>query len=152
MVKKTHDKAEFIFAVQELLQKKMVGTQEEIKKALEKKWFKVSQVKVSRVLHKIGAIKITEGHQVVYRLPTELVSITPSDSLKQLVLNIAHNGSMIVIQTAPGCAQFVARFIDLSKDLPVLGTVAGDDTIFIAPLKIKEIEKLHKQIYKVILG
>ncbi len=146
------NKADLIIAVQELLQKKTVGTQEEIRAALEQKGFSVHQVKVSRVLHKMGAIKINEGDQVVYRLPTELVSITPNDSLKQLILNITHNESLIVIQTAPGCAQFVARFLDQKNDIGILGTVAGDDTVFVAPEKTKQIKNIHQKIYKMLLG
>ncbi len=152
MSRKTHNKADFIIAVQELLQKKSVGTQEEIKAALQKQGFVVNQVKVSRVLHKIGAIKMNEGEKVVYRLPAELVSITPNDSLKQLILNISHNESLIIIQTAPGCAQFVARFLDQAKEIGVLGTVAGDDTLFIAPENIKQIENVHRKVYKLLLG
>ncbi len=153
MTKLNHNKAEFIIAVQELLQNnKTVGTQEEIKSALQKQGFVVNQVKVSRVLHKLGAIKIYEGDKVVYRLPTELVSITPDDSLKQLVLKISHNESMIVIQTAPGCAQFVARFLDQTKDIGILGTVAGDDTIFVSPETVKQVKHIHKNIYKLLLG
>ena len=152
MTKKEKSKADFIIAVQELLQKKTVGTQEEIRDALQKQGFTVNQVKVSRILHKIGAIKITEGDKVVYRLPTELVSISPNDQLKQIILNIAHNEAVVVIQTAPGCAQFVARFLDLTRDIGILGTVAGDDTIFIAPEKIKNVASLHKKIYSLLLG
>ena len=151
MARQAHSKADFIIAVQELLQKKTVGTQAEIKSALQKQGFIVNQVKVSRVLHKIGAIKMNEGENVVYRLPTELVSITPNDSLKQLILNITHNESMIIIQTAPGCAQFVARFLDQTKDIGILGTVAGDDTIFAAPEKAKQVENINPKIYNLLL-
>lgn len=152
MPKKNESKADFIVAVQTLLQKKTVGTQEEIKDALQKQGFSVNQVKVSRVLHKLGAIKMNEGDKVVYRLPTELVPISPNDQLKHLILNITHNETLIVVQTAPGCAQFVARFLDLTKDIKIIGTVAGDDTIFIAPETIKQIEKTHQIIYRLLLG
>lgn len=152
MVRKNSNRAGFIIAVQELLRKKSVGTQDEIKSALQKQGFVVNQVKVSRILHKIGAIKINEGDNVVYRLPTELVSITPNDSLRQLILSIVHNESTIVIQTAPGCAQFVARFLDQKKDIGILGTVAGDDTIFVAPEKAKQIGSVHQKISKLLLG
>lgn len=151
MARKTTSKADIIIAVQELLQNKQVGTQDEIKSALQKQGFTVNQVKVSRILNKIGAIKINEGNRVVYRLPTELISITPNDSLKQLILNITHNDSMVVIQTAPGSAQFIARFLDQKKDMGILGTVAGDDTIFVAPEKKQRIANLHQKIYKLLL-
>ncbi len=148
----SHQKADLISALHELLRYKKVGTQDEIKLHLEKKGFLVNQVKISRLLHKVGAIKMTEENQIVYRLPAEMVSISPNDSLKQLILNIDHNDSTVVIQTAPGCAQFVARFLDMKKDLGILGTVAGDDTIFCAVEKNKKSEKVAKIIYTTLLG
>jgi transcriptional regulator of arginine metabolism len=49
---------------------------------------------------------------------------------------------MIIIRTSPGAAQLIARLLDsLSKSDGVLGTIAGDDTIFIAPTEINEIEQ-----------
>lgn len=112
----------------------------------------VNQVKISRLLHKIGAIKVNEGEKIVYRLPeTELVTITPGDKLKQLILNISHNEVLIVINTLPGSAQLVARLLDLKVNDGILGTVAGDDTIFVAPTKIKQIEAVYQKIYHLLL-
>ena len=138
-------------ALQEMLQNQAVSTQEEIKESLNKQGFDTNQVKVSRLLHKIGAIKMPEGDNIVYRLPTELMNINPNDSLKQMILSIVHNEAMIIIQTSPGCAQFIARLLDQKKDMRILGTVAGDDTIFIAPEKIKEIKKVYKTISEYLL-
>lgn len=152
MTKKPHKKIDLIIAIQELLQRKSVGTQEEIRLILEKQGFETTQVKISRVLNKLGAIKMNEGEKVAYRLPTELVSITPDDSLKQLILNITYNEAIIVIQTAPGCAQFVARFLDQKKEMSIIGTVAGDDTIFIAPESTKQMQKVYEKIYRFLLG
>ena len=137
MAKKNHSKINLVVAIQDLLQKKMVRTQDEIKKILQKQGFQVNQVKISRILHKLGAIKMSEGNQIVYRLPTELIAITPQDQLKQLVLNITHNETLIIIQTSPGSAQLVARLLDQKNVSGMLGTIAGDDTIFIAPEKTK---------------
>jgi transcriptional regulator of arginine metabolism len=149
---KHHQKANLIVAVQQLLQSQMIGTQEDIRQALQAQGYDVNQVMVSRILHKIGAIKINEGDKVVYRIPSELVSVSPNDSLKQLILSITHNETTIVIQTAPGCAQFIARFLDLKKQLNILGTVAGDDTIFIAPQTIADIENTYQTIYHYLLS
>lgn len=146
------DKASLIFAIKMLLQNKEVETQEDIKLALQKQGFTINQAKISRVLHKIGAIKMSEGDRVVYRLPTELIPITPNHSLKQLILNIMHNDSLIVVHTAPGCGQFIARFLDQNKKVGILGTVSGDDTIFAAPEKGKRVEDIYKKIYKLLLG
>lgn len=147
-----HVNADLILAIQTLLQKKMVGTQEEIREALHNQGFAVNQAKISRVLHKLGAIKMNEGDRIVYRLPTELLSFSPKYYLQQLVLNISHNEALIVIHTAPGSAPCVARLLDQKSDIGILGTVAGDDTIFVAPKKIKQLTTVFQKIYKLLLS
>ena len=146
--KASANKKDLIIAIQALLRDKMVGTQDEICIALEKQGFLINQARVSRMLHKIGAIKMNEGNHVVYRLPTEIVKVSPKDTLKQLTISIRHNESVIVIQTASGSAQSVARLLDLEQNSDVLGTVAGDDTIFVAPVTIKKINVVYQHICK----
>jgi transcriptional regulator of arginine metabolism len=46
----------------------------------------------------------------------------------------------------------VARLLDLKKDEGVLGTVAGDDTVFIAPTTIKQISSIYQKIYQLLLS
>lgn len=149
MIKKTEasfTKLQLTMAIQELLQKGKVTTQEEIRENLHKQGIIVNQTRISRTLHKLGAIKITEGNQIVYRLPAESVMISPRDSVKQMVLSIIHNETLIVIRTSPGSAQLVANLLDNQKKIGILGTVAGDDTIFIAPENLKEIQALTEKI------
>lgn len=146
------NKTKLIFAIQDLLTNKTVSTQEELCEALEKKGFSVNQVQISRLLHKLGAIKVSENEQIVYRLPPEPLSFSARDPLKQLVLHIQHNENLIVIQTAPGSAPAVARLLDLKKQPEVLGTVAGDDTIFVAPTKEKHIKQVFEKIQTLLLS
>ncbi len=146
------NKADLIKAIQALLQKGTVETQEEICAALQQQGFAVTQTKISRVLHKLGAIKMSEGEKTVYRLPTEFRLMTPNDSLRHLIHNIVHNEVLIVIQTVPGSAQLVARLLDQKKELGILGTVAGDDTIFITPESTQQIQITYQKIYKLLLS
>jgi transcriptional regulator of arginine metabolism len=145
-------KSELITTLQTLLQSGFFQTQEEICAALEKQGFQLNQAMVSRVLHKVGAIKIVEEGSVVYRLPTESVSVTSKDSLHQLVLDISHNESLIVVRTVPGSAQLVARLLDQPKKMGILGTVAGDDTIFVAPENTKKMQQILANVTRVLLG
>ncbi|HLB41534.1 MAG TPA: ArgR family transcriptional regulator [Gammaproteobacteria bacterium] len=149
--KPRHNKTDLIVAIQDLLQKKIVRTQDEIREALQKQAFDINQVMISRILHKLGAVKVNEDDQIVYRLPTEHLSITPKDQLKQLILSINYNESLIVIQTSPGSAQLVARLLDQKNTLGILGTIAGDDTIFVAPEKIKQITAVYQHICELLL-
>lgn len=147
MSKEYSQKADLIIAIQELLQKGKLAKQEDIRAELEKKGMVVNQTMISRVLHKLGAVKISEGNNPVYRLSSEFKSVSPDDSLKHLILNISHNESLIVIETTPGSAQLVARLLDQKKEMGILGTVAGDDTIFVAPKSTAKTTLVYQKIY-----
>lgn len=140
-----------LLTLRKLLEEGTVSTQEELAEALEKKNFSVTQSTISRDLRRIGAIKaISSSGEVVYRLPDE--SVLPSASpvltsgIKGLLLSIEHNGSMIVIKTPPGSASLVAHHLDLTKPDGILGTIAGDDTIFVAPASVKKINSTLQAI------
>lgn len=129
-------------AFKDLLKQEQFGSQGEIVDALKAQGFdNISQSKVSRMLSKYGAVRTRNARQeMVYCLPAELGVPTAKSPLKQLVLDIEHNEVMIIIRTSPGAAQLIARLLDsLSKADGVLGTIAGDDTIFIAPSNVNEI-------------
>ena len=134
---------ELVQAFKELLKQEQFGSQGEIVDALKAQGFtNISQSKISRMLSKYGAVRTRNARQeMVYCLPAELGMPTAKSPLRQLVLDIEHNESMVIIRTSPGAAQLIARLLDsVGKAEGVLGTIAGDDTIFIAPLKVSEIE------------
>lgn len=134
----------------ELLRQGEASTQEELCKALKQRKLVVTQSTVSRDLRRIGAVKTVDADgQTVYKLPEERILIPQavSHSLGGLLLDIQSNESMIVLHTSPGSASLVARHIDsLRSQLGILGTIAGDDTIFIAPKSVKKISELIKKI------
>ncbi|ALO43253.1 transcriptional regulator ArgR [Pseudoalteromonas sp. SS15] len=132
-----------IKAFKALLKEENFGSQGEIVDALKDQGFdNVSQSKVSRMLSKFGAVRTRNAKQeMVYCLPAEMGVPTAKSPLRQLVIDIMHNEMMIIIRTSPGAAQLIARLLDsLGTADGVLGTIAGDDTIFIAPAKISEID------------
>jgi transcriptional regulator of arginine metabolism len=131
-------------AFKDLLKQEQFGSQGDIVDALKKQGFdNISQSKVSRMLSKYGAVRTRNARQeMVYCLPAELGVPTAKSPLRQLVLDIEYNEVMIIVRTSPGAAQLIARLLDsLSKSDGVLGTIAGDDTIFIAPTNVGKIEE-----------
>lgn len=131
-------------AFKDLLKQEQFGSQGEIVDALKAQGYdNISQSKISRMLSKFGAVRTRNARQdMVYCLPAELGVPTATSPLRQLVLDIEHNEMMIIIRTSPGAAQLIARLLDsLSKSDGVLGTIAGDDTIFIAPTSVNEIKQ-----------
>lgn len=142
-----------IQALRRLLENEEASTQEELREALEKLDFEVTQSTISRDLRRVGAIKMTDGQgRTTYRLSPEPPSSPFVETLADLVLQIRHNGAMIVIQTSPGSASLVARHVDQLRWEEILGTIAGDDTIFIAPSSTKSLSGLIRRLEKSFSG
>ncbi len=135
---------DLIKAFKILLKQEQFASQGDIVEALKEHGFdNVSQSKVSRLLSKFGAVRVRNARQeIVYCLPPELGIPTAQSTLKHLVLEVMHNKAMIIIRTSPGAAQLIARMLDsLNQANGVMGTIAGDDTVFIAPSDINKIEE-----------
>lgn len=136
-------------AFRELLKAESFSSQAEIVAALQESGFDtVSQSKISRMLGKSGAVRARNARgDMVYCLPPELAVPTATSPLKQLVLDITHNKALVIIRTSPGAAQLIARLLDsLGTADGVLGTIAGDDTIFIAPSDIDHIDEVCERV------
>lgn len=136
-------------AFKSLLAEEKFSSQGEIVNALTDMGFKnINQSKVSRMLAKFGAVRTRNTKmEMVYCLPNELSVPTTSSPLKNLVLDIDHNNNLIVIKTSPGAAQLIARLLDsVSKAEGILGTIAGDDTIFVSPTRDIQIDQLIENI------
>jgi transcriptional regulator of arginine metabolism len=145
----TNKQEALIKAFKDILKEENYGSQGDIVDALKTENFdNISQSKVSRMLSKFGAVRTRNARgEMVYCLPPELGMPTARSPLRQLVLDIVHNNAMIIIRTSPGAAQLIARLLDsLSQKDGVLGTIAGDDTIFIAPSDITRIEDIRARV------
>ena len=126
-----------------LLSEEKLSTQDELREELKALKFKVTQSTISRDLRRLGAVRAVDPDgRIIYRLPEEIQAPIPqsSSALEALVLDIKHNGFMIVISTVVGSASLIARHLDQTKPAGILGTIAGDDTIFVTPASIKNIE------------
>lgn len=135
------DSPDRLTALRRLLAEGNLGTQDELREGLKALKFKVTQSTVSRDLRRLGAIKAIETDgTIVYRLPDESQApLTQNTGIGGLVLDIRSNGVMIVIHTVAGSASLVARHLDQVGPNEILGTIAGDDTIFVAPASVKNI-------------
>lgn len=136
-------------AFKSLLREEKFSSQSEIVAALQELGFEnINQSKVSRMLSKFGAVRTRNTKmEMVYQLPVELSVPTTSSPLKNLVIDIDYNEALIVVKTSPGAAQLIARLLDsMGKAEGILGTIAGDDTIFITPVRQVLVEDLIKNI------
>ncbi len=135
-------------ALRTLLLERKASTQEEICTALDLQGWEINQSKASRLLRKIGAIKVeNEQGLTVYTLLREPAPPSMATPIRDLILDILANEALVVIFTSPGSASMVARVLDYNQlTTEILGTLAGDDTIFVAPKSIKDTGKLCAEI------
>ena len=117
-------------AILDVVAQEEVRTQTDIVRALRKRGIRATQVSVSRDIEEIGLAKI--GGR--YRASLGGAGVAdPELPLRTWVREAAAAGPhLIVVRCDAGTAQGVARAIDQSRLPGVVGTVAGDDTIFIA--------------------
>jgi transcriptional regulator of arginine metabolism len=118
----------------ELLESGFDGSQDEIVQRLASEWFTATQATVSRDLDDVGAVRAHSNNgKAVYVLPERNGPPTGFGKrvIGELVRETATSGNMIVIRTFPGMAATVAAVLDQSGISGILGTIAGDDTVFV---------------------
>ena len=137
-------------ALKMLISSMELGSQEEVLQALEKEGFKLTQATLSRDLKQLKVAKAaTMGGNYVYVLPNETMykRISTPSSVREMMqipgfVSIQFSGNLGVIKTRPGYASAIAWNIDRSNIPHILGTIAGDDNIFIV---IKE-GSTHREV------
>ncbi len=121
-----------------LIQARPVGTQEDLRALLESVGVPATQSSVSRDLEELGVVK-HHGH---YTLPR-----TNGAAVRGLLSLDQAGDSLVIARTVPGLASAVAVEIDAAAIAEIVGTIAGEDTIFIAVRSAKEKRPAIKQIW-----
>ena len=131
--------------IKEIIQTQPVASQEELVALLKKRNFDVTQATLSRDLAELGVARIHTHDGLRYSLNGQSEEKN-SSFVGREVLSVEHNEVMVVIRTLPGRASGVASFIDSLMNPLIIGTVAGDDTVFVTPASVKKISKIEKII------
>lgn len=119
-----------------LIEQHAVSNQPQLVEMLAENGITATQATVSRDLEDLGAVKVrVPGGESVYAIPEFAPArVAPEDQLRRVmgewVADVRQSGPMVVVRTPPGCAHVVASALDRSQLSGLIGTVAGDDTIF----------------------
>jgi transcriptional regulator of arginine metabolism len=125
-------------AIADVVRERRPRTQRELVAALHDKGFRVTQATVSRDVSEMGLVKVKVAGAQVYALPTAEVAVEQSGEqrlgqlLRDLPIDVREAGVMLVVKAVPGTAHAIAAALDRAHWDDVLGTIAGDDTLFIA--------------------
>lgn len=131
----------------DLLRSDAIATQAELRQKLARRAIRVTQATLSRDIQELGIIKAREG----YRLPeTPAPAAAPAPTLpvvlKEFMRDVRQASNLVIVKTHPGNAHSVAVALDAEAWPEVAGTVAGDDTIFVATPGQREAVRLRKKI------
>lgn len=132
-----------------------VSSQEELQEILARKGIAVTQPTLSRDLRELGVVKTPAG----YALAEELAGVEPFRLIRresrenrldtvfaELVLSAEASAALVVLRTPAAAAQPVARALDEAALPGVLGTLGGDDTVFVATRSVKIAKTLANRI------
>ena len=127
-------------AMARLIRLEKISNQTDLKEKLYSQGYTITQSSISRDLKKLGVVKV-DGQ---YKTP----SIALGESNKVDRLDAASSGdNMTVLRTGPGNANRAAVVIDKAKIPGIIGTIAGDDTIFCAVGNRQDQARVMKKIF-----
>lgn len=138
-------------AIVELIRTRNVATQAELRELLSARGFDVTQATLSRDLAKLHARRasLPDGG-TAYELegfaarsgaePAQLAAMA------DLVVGVRDGAAMVVVHTRPGVAAAIATLLDQARLDSVIGTIAGDDTIFVVPERKVTAKQLAKRL------
>jgi transcriptional regulator of arginine metabolism len=121
--------------IAEWLRHQRIASQEELVARLDRAGVPTTQATVSRDLEELGAVRVRREGATHYRLPEQLERGDAGRLdrlLAEWVTGIIAAGNLVVLKTPPGSANLVANALDAAGLDEVAGTIAGDDTIFVA--------------------
>lgn len=126
---------------------RQLRTQDELSGALESAGIAVSQGTLSRDLRELGVVKTADGYvpgnrgNAPRQAGERLAAVLP-----QIVRGLGMAQHLVVLRTQPGGANMVAQLLDASEWPEVIGTVAGDDTIFVATADMLSARRVQERL------
>nr|NUR38436.1 arginine repressor [Sphingomonas sp.] len=122
-------------AIADLIRSDALSSQEELAERLAGLGYAATQATISRDLEQLGAVKVRRNGHLSYALPDTARSVESprlAAVFRDWVRSVEPAANLVVIKTPPGSAHLVGFALD-NSDLPeIVGTICGDDTIFVA--------------------
>jgi transcriptional regulator of arginine metabolism len=138
--------------IRDLVGRRPIRTQQELALLLRERGFRATQATISRDVAELGLVKAERDGAQVYALPTRLLEAETSGEerlrllLHDLPVEIRDAGQMLVVRTLPGSAHAIAAALDRARWPEVVGSIGGDDTVFVAFADRRGLARVHRRI------
>ena len=131
-------------AIKKLVQQYLVEDQQQLSDLLNEHFgIKSNQAIMSRDLRALGITKVIRQGKSVYEFPNKDIYV---EILKLGILDVEYNESLVVIKTLAGLADFVGDYLDTHENEGILGTLAGENMIFVTPVSGIAMPEFYKSI------
>jgi transcriptional regulator of arginine metabolism len=140
--------------IRDIIAGRSIRTQQQLAAALRERGFRATQATISRDVAELGLVKQNREGVLVYALPPRLAEPEASEEerlrrlLHDLPIEIREAGLLLVVRTIPGSAHAVAAALDRTRWGEVAGSVAGDDTLFIAFSDRSSLQRIRKRLLR----
>lgn len=142
----------------ELLEANRVTSQVHLSELLLNEGIDITQATLSRDLDELGARKVRplDGGRAFYTVATDPAALDSAQTgpreklsrmIEELVVSVDFSYSTAVLRTPPGAAQYLASYIDRVGLDQVVGSIAGDDTVFVLAREPLTGEDLAEQVF-----
>lgn len=141
--------------IREIVERQEIRTQHELAAALRGRGFRVTQATVSRDVAELGLVKVGHGAGTAYG-PASREVVTEAGSTEQrlrdllngLPVELRRAGLLLVIRALPGSAHAIAAALDRCRWPEVVGSLAGDDTVFVAFADAEALERVRLRLLR----
>ncbi len=145
-------------SIRDLVDQRPIRTQQELAAALRERGVRTTQATISRDVAELGLITVNRERTQAYALPPRLVEaeISGEDRLRKLFrdlpVEIREAGLLLVIRTLPGSAHAIAAALDRARWPEVAGSIAGDDTLFVALPDRGSLQRVKRRLLRLAEG
>src|SRR5512146_688963 len=139
-------------AIRDLVEQRPIRTQQELAAALRDRGFRATQATISRDVAELGLGKGLRDGRAAYMLPPRLrdAEVSGEDRLRRLLADVPVEfrvaDRLLVIRTLPGSAHAVAAALDRTRWPEIVGSIAGDDTVFVATPDRTSLRRLRDRL------
>lgn len=134
----------------QIIRERSIETQEELVEVLRKTGMEVTQATISQDIKELGIVKVSTGEGKQKYVPMDRSGEVASGRLMKvfseavIIIEVAVN--FVIIKTLPGMAQAAASALDSMHLSDLLGSLAGDDTVFLATASDAKAQELRSKL------
>jgi transcriptional regulator of arginine metabolism len=144
-------------SIRDLVDRRPIRTQQDLAAALRELGFRATQATISRDIAELQLEKVQRDGLSVYAVPTRAADDPTGEErlrriFRDLPVEIREAGLLVILVTLPGSAHAIAAALDRARWPEAIGSIAGDDTVFVACADRASLKRLRLRLARLAEG